>query len=204
MKLQGDRTSSPTGVQLWKLEMTRLQDQYKSTVLPSLAQQLGRTNPHALPKLQKIVVSMGLGKAIGERKRLDEATDHLGLITGQKPQITKSRVAVSGFRLREGMEVGCRVTLRGQRMYEFLDRLISLALPRVRDFRGLNPKGFDGRGNYNMGLNEQLVFPEINPDRLAYTQGMNITIVTSARTDDEGRLLLKELGLPFRKEEAAQ
>jgi len=184
--------------------MARLLDQYKATVVPSMAQQLGRTNPHALPKLQKIVVSMGLGKAIGERKRLEEATDHLGLITGQRAQITKSRVAVSGFRLREGMEVGCRVTLRGLRMYEFLDRLITLALPRVRDFRGLNPKGFDGRGNYNMGLNEQLVFPEINPDRLAYTQGMNITIVTSALTDDEGRLLLKELGLPFRKDEVAQ
>lgn len=182
--------------------MPRLYDQYKQTVLPSLGKQLGRTNPHNLPKLQKIVVSMGLGKAIGERKRLEEASDHLGLITGQRPQITKARVAVSGFRLREGMEIGCRVTLRGARMYEFLDRLITLALPRVRDFRGLNPKGFDGRGNYNMGLNEQLVFPEINPDRLAYTQGMNITIVTSAKSDDEGRLLLREMGLPFRKDDA--
>ncbi|MBI1345049.1 50S ribosomal protein L5 [bacterium] len=180
---------------------TRLQKLYKETVFPSISKQLGRTNPHDLPKLVKVVVSMGLGKAIGERKRLEEASDHLGLITGQRPQITKSRVAVSGFRLREGMEIGCRVTLRGQRMYEFLDRLITLALPRVRDFRGLNPKGFDGRGNYNMGLNEQLVFPEINPDRLAYTQGMNITIVTTAQTDDEGRLFLKEMGLPFRKEE---
>jgi large subunit ribosomal protein L5 len=168
-----------------------------------MATELGRKNPHDLPRLEKIVVSMGLGKAIGERKRLDEAVEHLAQITGQRPQITKAKNAVSGFRLREGMEIGCRVTLRGLRMYEFLDRLIALALPRVRDFRGLNPKGFDGRGNYNMGLNEQLVFPEINPDKAAFTQGMNITMVTSAQSDDEGRLLLRELGLPFRKDDAA-
>lgn len=180
--------------------MVRLQEHYRTTVLPLLREQLGRENVHSLPKLQKIVISMGLGKAIGERKRLEEAVGHLTQIAGQRPQITKARVAVSGFRLREGMEIGCRVTLRGARMYEFLDRLISLALPRVRDFRGLNPKGFDGRGNYNMGLNEQLVFPEINPDKVSNTQGMNITMVTSARTDDEGRLFLKEMGLPFRKE----
>jgi large subunit ribosomal protein L5 len=181
--------------------MVRLRDRYRQEILPSLGQKLGRTNPHALPKLEKIVVSMGLGKAIGERKRLEEATEHLALITGQRPQITKAKQAVSGFRLREGMEIGCRVTLRGARMYEFLDRLISLALPRVRDFRGVNPKGFDGRGNYNMGLNEQLVFPEVNPDKVAFTQGMNITMVTSAKTDEEGRMLLTELGVPFRKEE---
>lgn len=177
--------------------MVRLQEKYRKEIVPALAKELGQTNPHALPKIEKIVVSMGLGKSIGERKRLDEAVDHLAQITGQRPQITKARGAVSGFRLREGMEIGCRVTLRGKRMYEFLDRLISLALPRVRDFRGLNPKGFDGRGNYNMGLNEQLVFPEINPDKVNFTQGMNITMVTTARTDDEGRLLLREFGLPF-------
>lgn len=180
--------------------MVRLLEHYRQTVLPSLRQQLSRENVHSLPKLEKIVISMGLGKAIGERKRLEEAVAHLSLIAGQRPQITKAKNAVSGFRLREGMEIGCRVTLRGQRMYEFLDRLISLALPRVRDFRGLNPKGFDGRGNYNMGLSEQLVFPEINPDKAAYTQGMNITMVTTARTDDEGRMLLREMGLPFQKE----
>jgi large subunit ribosomal protein L5 len=180
--------------------MARLQEKYKKDVLPTLAKELGRTNPHALPQLKKIVVSMGLGKAIAERKRLDEAVDHLAQITGQKPLVTKSRKAVSGFRLREGMEVGCLVTLRGQRMYEFLDRLISLALPRVRDFRGLNPNGFDGRGNYSLGLNEQLVFPEIQADKAAFVQGMNITMVTTAETDDEGRLLLKQLGMPFRKE----
>ncbi len=180
--------------------MARLQERYKKEIVAALGQQLGRTNPHAIPRLEKIVVSMGLGKSIGERKRLEEATEHLSLITGQRPQITKAKVAVSGFRLREGMEIGCRVTLRGARMYEFLDRLITLALPRVRDFRGLNPKGFDGRGNYNMGLNEQMVFPEINPDKANFTQGMNITMVTSAPTDDEGRMLLKELGIPFRKD----
>lgn len=180
--------------------MARLLDRYRTEIVPTLAKELGRTNPHALPRLEKIVVSMGLGKSIGERKRLDEAVDHLAQITGQKPQITSSKKAVSGFRLREGMEVGARVTLRGKRMYDFLDRLVTLALPRVRDFRGLNPNGFDGRGNYNMGLNEQLVFPEISPDKVNFTQGMNITMVTSARTDDEGRLLLREFGVPFRKE----
>lgn len=180
--------------------MARLQEKYRTEVRSVLAKELGRDNPHALPEIKKIVVSMGLGKAIGERKRLDEAVEHLAQITGQKPVITKSRKAVSGFRLREGMEVGCLVTLRGQRMYEFLDRLISLALPRVRDFRGLNPKGFDGRGNYSLGLNEQMVFPEIMADKAAYVQGMNITLVTTAENDDEGRLLLKEMGMPFRKD----
>jgi large subunit ribosomal protein L5 len=183
--------------------MARLLERYRGEIVPRMATELGRKNPHDLPRLEKIVVSMGLGKAIGERKRLDEAVEHLAQITGQRPQITKAKNAVSGFRLREGMEIGCRVTLRGLRMYEFLDRLIALALPRVRDFRGLNPKGFDGRGNYNMGLNEQLVFPEINPDKAAFTQGMNITMVTSAQSDDEGRLLLRELWLPFRKDDAA-
>lgn len=181
--------------------MARLQERYKSEILPALAKELGRTNPHALPQLKKIVVSMGLGKAIGERKRLEEAVGHLAQITGQRPQITKARNAVSGFRLREGMEIGCRVTLRGKRMYEFLDRLINLALPRVRDFRGLNPKGFDGRGNYNMGLADQMSFPEINPDKVNFTQGMNITMVTTAETNDEGRVLLREMGLPFQKAE---
>lgn len=184
--------------------MVRLQEKYRKEVMPFLTKELGCKNPHALPELKKIVVSMGLGKAIGERKRLDEAVEHLAQITGQKPMVTKSRKAVSGFRLREGMEVGCLVTLRGKRMYEFLDRLISLALPRVRDFRGLNPNGFDGRGNYSLGLNEQLVFPEIQPDKAAFVQGMNITLVTSADTNDHGRILLKELGLPFRKDEASK
>lgn len=179
--------------------MVRLQERYKTDILPALAKELGRTNPHALPQLKKIVVSMGLGKAIGERKRLEEAVGHLGQITGQRPQITKARNAVSGFRLRENMEIGCMVTLRGKRMYEFLDRLINLALPRVRDFRGVNPKGFDGRGNFSMGLSDQMSFPEINPDKVNFPQGMNITMVTTAATNDEGRLLLRELGIPFQK-----
>ena len=180
--------------------MARLMERYRSEILPALKAELGRENELSLPKLTKVVVSMGLGKAIGERKRLEEAAQQLSFITGQKPLITKSRKAVSGFRLREGMEIGCMVTLRGRRMYEFLDRLISLALPRVRDFRGVNPNGFDGKGNYSMGLTEQLVFPEVNPDKVNFVQGMNITMVTTARNNDEGRLLLKKLGIPFRKD----
>ncbi|GIX04451.1 MAG: 50S ribosomal protein L5 [Planctomycetaceae bacterium] len=181
--------------------MARLLKLYREQVIPKLQQELKLKNPLAVPRLEKIVVSMGLGKAIGERKRLEEAVEHLALITGQRPQVTSAKKAVSGFRLRKGMDVGCRVTLRGARMYEFLDRLITLALPRVRDFRGMNPNAFDGRGNYNMGLSEQLVFPEIPADKVNYTQGMNITIVTTARRDDVGRRLLQELGFPFRKAE---
>jgi large subunit ribosomal protein L5 len=178
--------------------MARLQELYNSKVLPSLSEKLGIKNPHAIPRLTKIVVSMGVGRATQDRKRLDEAVSHLSMITGQKPVIKKSRIAVSAFRLREGMEIGCCVTLRGQRMYEFLDRFISFALPRVRDFRGLNPNSFDGRGNYSTGLTEQLVFPEIPADKVAFTQGMNITFVTTAKTNEQGRLLLSELGVPFR------
>lgn len=178
----------------------RLQQQYQSRIAPKLAQDLGRTNPHSLPRLEKIIVSMGVGKAIGDRKILEEAVGHLARITGQQPQITRSRRSIAQFKLREGMEVGCRVTLRKQRMYEFLDRLISLALPRVRDFRGLNPNAFDGRGNYSLGLNEQVVFPEINPDSVKVIQGMNITMVTSTNSNDEARALLAEFGLPFRRD----
>jgi large subunit ribosomal protein L5 len=182
--------------------MVRLLDHYRTKALPALRKELGRENPHSLPRLTKIVVSMGLGKASQDRKLLEEAAGELAAITGQKPQITRAKKAVSAFRLREGMEIGCRVTLRSKRMYEFMDRLISLALPRVRDFRGLNPDSFDGRGNYSMGLSEQLVFPEIQADKVKNTQGMNITFVTTARTDEEGRLLLKEMGMPFRRDEA--
>lgn len=179
--------------------MARLQAQYTSRILPKLAEQLGRSNPHALPKLQKIVVSMGVGKAIQDQKILDDATETLAVITGQKPVVTRSRKSISQFKLREGMPIGCCVTLRGKRMYEFLDRLITLVLPRVRDFRGLNPNAFDGNGNYSLGLNEQMVFPEINADKVKHVQGMNIAIVTSTRSDDEGRLLLREFGMPFQK-----
>ncbi len=178
--------------------MARLQTFYNDVVLPKLAEKMSVKNRLALPRLSKIVVSMGVGKATQERKRLDEAVSHLGMITGQKPSIKKSRIAVSAFRLRENMEIGCCVTLRGKRMYEFLDRFIVLALPRVRDFRGLNPKSFDGKGNFSTGLNEQMVFPEIPADKVQFTQGMNITFVTTAKTNDEGRMLLAELGVPFR------
>ena len=176
----------------------RLLDQYKKKTLPALAKELGRKNQLSLPRLEKIVVNMGVGAAVSEKKYMEEALDAMRLITGQQPVVTLARKSVAGFRLREGMSIGCKVTLRGRRMYEFLDRLICLALPRVRDFRGLNPNGFDGRGNYSLGLSEQVVFPELNPDKYTRTQGMNITIVTTADKDDESRELLRGLGMPFR------
>ena len=181
----------------------RLQDRYAKEIRPQLAKALGGMNPMRLPRLQKIVVNMGVGEAVTDKKFLDEAVDALTQITGQKPLICRSRKSVAGFKLRENMPIGAKVTLRGRRMYEFFDRLVSLALPRVRDFRGLNPDGFDGQGNYNLGLSEQLVFPELNPDKFNRVQGMNITIVTSARTDDEGRELLRQFGMPFRTEAKA-
>ncbi len=183
--------------------MARLLNKYRSEILPALSKELGRANPHALPKLTKIVVSMGVGKAIADSKVLDEAAEYLGVITGQRPVVTRARKSISQFKLREGMPIGCAVTLRGQRMYEFLDRLITLVLPRVRDFRGLNPKAFDGKGNYSLGLSEQMVFPEVNADKVKTVQGMNIAIVTTARSDDEGRLLLREFGMPFRRDMSA-
>lgn len=179
--------------------MARLLKQYNETVVPALKTKLGRDNVHSLPKLQKIVINMGVGQAVQDRKKLDEAIDHLTLLSGQKPQVTRSKKAVSAFRLRENMPIGCRVTLRGRRMYEFFDRLITLALPRVRDFRGISSKSFDGNGNYSMGLTEQFVFPEVPADKATLTQGMNITFVTNAKSDDEGRALLAEMGFPFRK-----
>lgn len=178
--------------------MPRLLDHYQKELQANLKKELGRDNVMSIPRLDKIVVSMGVGAAIQEKKHMDEALDAITLITGQKPQICKARKSVAGFRLREGMAIGCKVTLRRQRMYEFLDRLISLALPRVRDFRGLNPKGFDGSGNYNLGLSEQLVFPELNPDKYTRVQGMNITICTTATNDEEARKLLDGFGMPFR------
>ncbi len=181
------------------MTQARLQERFAKEILPELAKKLGRDNVHSLPKLQKIVVNMGVGKALQDKNRMTEAVDHLGQITGQKPQITRAKVSISSFRLREGNEVGCRVTLRGRRMFEFLDRLINLALPRIRDFRGVNPKSFDGNGNYNMGLTEQLVFVEIDPDKVTFTQGMDITFCTSTRNDDEARELLKAFGMPFRE-----
>ena len=185
--------------------MARLLERYKTEVVEGLKQELGRGNNLSIPRLSKIVVSMGLGKAVQEgstkareTKRFTEAMEHLATITGQRPVVTKARKSVSNFKVRKGYDVGLKVTIRGRRMYEFLDRLVSLAIPRVRDFRGLNPSSFDGRGNYGMGLSEYGVFPEINPDRVTYQQGMNITICTSAGNDAEARQLLTRLGMPFR------
>lgn len=185
--------------------MARLLEKYREEVLGQLQEQVGRSNAMSLPKVDKVVVSMGLGKAVAEstnkareNKRFTEAELAIATVTGQKPLVCKARKSVSNFKLRQGYDVGLKVTLRGKRMYEFLDRLISVAVPRVRDFRGLNPGGFDGRGNYGMGLTEYGVFPEINPDKVTYQQGMNITICTTARNDAEGRQLLTLLGMPFR------
>jgi large subunit ribosomal protein L5 len=179
--------------------MARLMDRYNTEIVPELSKKLGRTNRLSLPKLQKIVVNMGVGKALQDKNRIEQSAEQLSQITGQRANVTKSRKAISGFRLREGQDIGCRVTLRGRRMYEFLDRLISIALPRIRDFRGVNPKSFDGNGNYSLGLAEQLVFPEIDPDKVTFTQGMDITFVTSTRSDDESRELLRSFGMPFRE-----
>ena len=179
----------------------RLQQRYVDEIRPELAK--SGANPMALPRLKKIVVNMGVGQAVTDKKFLDEAIDALTQITGQKPAVCRSRKSVAGFKLREGMPIGAKVTLRGRRMYEFFDRLVSIALPRVRDFRGLNPDGFDGVGNYNLGLSEQLVFPELNPDKFNRVQGMNITIVTSAQDDESGRELLRHFGMPFRAEAKA-
>jgi large subunit ribosomal protein L5 len=179
--------------------MARIFERYKTEILPKLSEKFGRTNPLSLPRLRKIVVNMGVGKALQDKNRMEQSAEQLTQICGQRVQITKARVAISAFRLREGNEIGCRVTLRGLRMYEFLDRLICVALPRIRDFRGINPKSFDGHGNYTLGLSEQLVFPEIDPDKVNFTQGMDITFVTSTSSDDESRELLKMFGMPFRE-----
>jgi large subunit ribosomal protein L5 len=179
----------------------RLLEKYRQELAPALQKKFNRANSHAIPKIEKIVINMGVGEAIAEKKYLEEAVVALSQISGQKPLVTKSRQSIANFRLREGMPIGCKVTLRGARMYEFLDRLISLALPRVRDFRGLNPNGFDGRGNYSLGLSEQLVFPELNPDKYTRTQGMNITVVVSGQSDEESRELLRGMGMPFKTPE---
>lgn len=178
----------------------RLRERYEKELLPQLAERFGRTNRLSLPRLQKIVINMGVGTAITEKKHLEEAVAALTQIAGQKPIVTQARKSIAGFKLREGMQIGCKVTLRGNRMYEFLDRLISVALPRVRDFRGLSQNAFDGNGNYTLGLSEQLVFPELNPDKFSRPQGMNITMVISGGSDDESRELLRGFGMPFRTE----
>jgi large subunit ribosomal protein L5 len=178
--------------------IARLQEQYNKEVKPGLVERFKYKNVMAVPRLKKIVISMGIGNAHEEQAKLEAAQQQLGLIAGQKAVVTKATVSISNFKLREGLAVGLKVTLRGQRMWEFFDRLVTLAIPRVKDFRGLNPSGFDGRGNYNMGLVEQSVFPEINPDSVTFTQGMNIAFQTSARSDEEARELLRMLGMPFR------
>ncbi len=178
----------------------RLQERYETTIVPALKKEFGYANPMQVPKLVKIVLNMGVGrKAVADSKKVTFAAGDMALIAGQKPVITKSRKAIANFKLREDQAIGVKVTLRKAKMYEFLDRLANIALPRVRDFRGINPKGFDGMGNYNMGLKEQLIFPEIDYDKIDEVRGMDITIVTTATTDDEARALLKAFDMPFRK-----
>jgi len=176
----------------------RLRERYAAQVLPELMKEFGFTNPMQVPKLDKIVVNMGLGEAINNGKIIDASVEQLGQITGQKPVVTKARKSIANFKLRQGQSIGAMVTLRGDRMYEFFDRLVSIALPRVRDFKGVSPKAFDGKGNYTLGIREQIIFPEINYDKVEKIKGLNITVVTTARNDEEGRALLRHLGMPFR------
>ena len=179
--------------------MNRVLEQYKTSVMDELKKQFNYSSVMEIPKIEKIVVNMGVVDSIANSKLLDAAVEDLTIITGQKPLITKAKKSIAVFKLREGMKIGAKVTLRGERMYEFFDKLVSIALPRVRDFRGVNPNSFDGRGNYTIGIKEQLIFPEINYDKVLKVRGMDIVIVTTARTDEEGRALLKLLGMPFRK-----
>ena len=178
--------------------MARLKDKYKNEIAGALAKEFEIKNPMAIPRIEKVVVNMGLGEASANAKILDVAADELKAITGQKPVITKAKKSIAAFKLRQGMAIGTMVTLRGDRMYEFLDRLVSVALPRVRDFRGVSPKAFDGRGNYTIGIREQLIFPEIDFNKVDKLRGMNVSIVTTARNDEQARALLKALGMPFR------
>lgn len=178
--------------------MARLKEIYKSEVLPALQKELGFTNPMRVPGITKIVVNMGVGEASQNAKLLDGAIADMTAITGQKPVTTRARKSVANFKLREGMPVGCRVTLRGEHMWEFLDRLVNVALPRIRDFKGVSPKAFDGRGNYTLGIKEQIIFPEIEYDKVDRVRGMDVTICTTARTNEEGLALLKQFSMPFR------
>lgn len=178
--------------------MARLKQVYNQQIVPDLMQEFKYKNRMQVPKINKIVVNMGLGQAIQNVKIIDYAMSELRQITGQQPVTTRARKSIASFKLRKGMPIGCKVTLRGERMYEFLDRLLNVALPRVRDFRGVSPKAFDGRGNYSLGIKEQIIFPEINYDKVERIMGMNVTIDTTAGTDEEGRALLKKMGMPFR------
>ncbi len=179
--------------------MGALKDKYVSECVPALKEEFGYTNAMQLPQLKKIVLNMGLGEAVQNPKMVEGAAEELTRIAGQKSIITKAKKSIATFKLREGMPIGCCVTLRGDKMFDFFSKLVNIALPRVRDFRGLSPKGFDGRGNFSMGIQEQIIFPEIDYDKIDKIKGLNVTIVTSANSDDEGRVLLKELGMPFKK-----
>jgi large subunit ribosomal protein L5 len=178
--------------------MSRLRDKYQKEVVPALKKEFGYANTMAIPKIRKVVVNMGLGEATSNAKIIDTAADELSKITGQKATVRRAKKSIAAFKVREGMPVGAMVTLRGERMYEFLDRLMSIALPRVRDFKGISPKGFDGRGNYTLGLRDQIIFPEIDYMKVDKARGMNVSVVTSAKTDEEARKLLQLIGLPFR------
>ena len=179
--------------------MNRLHEKYNNSIKQELAKKFSYTSSMQIPKIEKIVLNMGVGDAVANSKALDDAVDELTIIAGQKPVITKAKKSIANFKLREGMAIGCKVTLRGERMYEFLDKLVTITLPRVRDFHGINPNGFDGRGNYTLGVKEQLIFPEINYDQIKKIRGLDIVIVTTANTDEEGRALLTLMGMPFRK-----
>ncbi len=179
--------------------MARLKEKYRKEIAPAIAKEFGIENVMAIPKVEKVVINMGMGEAISNSKILDTAVEEIQTISGQKPVITKAKKSIAAFKLRQGMNIGTMVTLRGDRMYEFLDRLISVALPRVRDFRGISGKAFDGRGNYTLGIKEQLIFPEIDFNKVDKTRGMNISIITTAKNDEQARALLKALGMPFRQ-----
>jgi large subunit ribosomal protein L5 len=181
--------------------MARMKDKYKNEVMPALTKEFKYSNVMAVPKVVKVVVNVGVGEAIANTKLLDVASDELGAVTGQRPVVRRARKAIAAFKLRKGMPIGASVTLRGERMYEFLDRLLNIALPRVRDFRGVSPRSFDGRGNYTLGLRDQLIFPEIDIGKAERVSGMNVTIVTTAKTDEEARFLLAAMGMPFTKRE---
>jgi large subunit ribosomal protein L5 len=184
--------------------MARLRDQYQADVVPAMMQEFGYKNVMQVPKLQKVVVNVGLGEAVANARAIDAAVGDLSAITGQRPVVTKAKKSIAAFKLREGMPIGAMVTLRGPRMYEFVDRLVQIALPRIRDFRGVSPNSFDGRGNYTLGLREQLAFPEIDYDKVDKTRGLEMSFVTTARTDEEGRRLLALLGMPFARPERSQ
>jgi len=195
--VKGQRTGSKSKKVL-NSESPRLKAKYEQEVIPLLMKEFGYKNKYQVPRMEKIIVNVGMGEAIQNIKFLDGAVKELGQITGQRPIVTKAKKSIAGFKLREGMPIGCKVTLRGQRLYEFFDRLTHVALPRIRDFRGVSEKPFDGRGNFTLGIQEQLIFPEIKYDEVAMSHGMDITIVTTANSDHEARALLKNLGIPFR------